>query len=87
MPLGTTPDRVIHRHRIGEREFARVSQLIYVGERPMAVLSWLHQGEQTIPGVCVELDRSRLQRGSKSRLFVYHGVTVDPRYEPVGPEG
>lgn len=87
MAKNTAPLLVIHRHRIGKHQFARVSELTYVGEQAMAVLSWLHQSEQTIPGVCVELDRSRLRRGALRRLFVYGGVTHDPRFQPVQRDG
>ena len=78
---------VIHRHRIGKHQFARVSELVYVGERAIAVLSWLHDGEQTIPGVCVELEKNRLRRGAVRRVFVYDGVTHDPRFQPVQRDG
>lgn len=72
--------RVIHRHRIGGREFTRISELTYVGRRPMAVLSWLHEGGKAIPGFCVELDPDLLRKGPNRRIFRYDGVTVDPRY-------
>lgn len=72
--------RVVHRHRIGRHVFARVSELTYLGNRPMAVLSWLHHGEKITPGVCVELDPVKLRQGATRRLYRYEGITDDPRW-------
>ena len=80
-----TPDqgaiRVIHKHRIGKRQFARVSELTYSGNRPVAVLTWFHSGGERMPCVWVELDPARLRTGANRRLFFYDGVTTDPRFE------
>lgn len=73
--------RVIHRHRIGTQPaFARVSELVFVQERPLAVLSWLEYGGVRTPCVCVELDPAKLRPGVNRRVFTYEGTTVDPRY-------
>ena len=60
--------------------FARVSELSYSGEHPIAVLSWLHDGDARMPGVCVELDPAKLHQGSSRRVFLYDGITEDPRF-------
>lgn len=74
--------RVIHRHRIGRQlPFTRVSELVYRGADPLAVLSWLHETSTRIPAVCVALDPKLLHRGSSRKLFNYDGVTTDPRFE------
>ena len=78
--------RVIHKHRIGRLQFARVSELTYSGDRPVAVLTWIYSGDVRTPCVCVELDPNRLRPGAVRRLFVYDGVTTDPRFdEPTQP--
>jgi len=78
--------RVIHRHRIGERVFMRVSRLTYVGGKPAAVLTWLHLGEGEFPGTCVPLDQGLLTHAApRGRVLFYGGLTVDPRYERAEP--
>lgn len=45
--MGEAMVRVIHRHRIGRQPaFARVSELIYSQERPLALLTWLNSGRR-----------------------------------------
>lgn len=74
--------RVIHRHRIGRQlPFARVSELVYRGEEPLAVLSWLHESGARIPGVCIALDPRLLHRGANRKFLLYDGQTSDPRFE------
>jgi len=78
--------RVLHRHRIGrQRAFIRVSELVYRGEDPLAVLSWLHQSGTRIPGVCIALDPTQLHCGPSRKVFLYDGVTSDPRFEALVP--
>ena len=60
--------------------FARVSELSYNGNTPVAVLTWLHFNESRTPGVCVDLDPQKLRRGSNRRVYYYDGVTSDPRF-------
>lgn len=76
--------RVLHRHRIGHQlPFTRVSELVYRGDDPLVVLSWLHESGARIPGVCIALDRALLHRGPNRKVFLYDGITTDPRFEPV----
>lgn len=72
--------RVVHKHRIGKTVFARVSELSYSGDVPLAVLTWLHQPAGRVPCVCVELDPQKLRRGANRRIFYYDDVTTDPRF-------
>ena len=80
--------KVVHRHRVGQRTpFTRVSELVFIGERAMAVLGWIDMGGVRTPLYSCELDKSRLRRGarkSKGRYY-YDGVTDDPRYLEVVP--
>jgi hypothetical protein len=79
--MGEATVRVIHRHRIGHQPpFARVSELVYTHDIPVAVLTWLNYDGVRTPCVCVELDPAKLRGGGGRRLFVYEGTTVDPRY-------
>jgi len=81
MASPTTTVRVMHRHRIGAApEFLRVSPLSFNGRRPIAVLTWLNEGEARTPGVCVELDPAKLRPGPGRGVFFYDGVTADPRF-------
>ena len=76
--------RVLHRHRIGHQlPFTRVSELVYRGEEPLAVLSWLHESNTRIPAVCIALDSAMLHRGPSRKVFLYDGLTIDPRFELV----
>jgi len=63
----------------------RVSELVYRGEDPFAVLSWLFEGGTRIPGVCVLLDPNLLRRGASRKIFRYDGLTSDPRFETFDP--
>jgi len=73
--------RVMHRHRIGARPaFMRVSELSFNGRFPVAVLTWLNEGEARTPGICIDLDPAKLRPGPGRRVFLYDGVTADPRY-------
>lgn len=78
--------RVLHRHRIGgQLPFTRVSELVYRGEDPLAVISWLHEGATRIPGVCIPLDPRFLHRSPNRKIFLYDGITTDPRFESLKP--
>jgi hypothetical protein len=82
--MGEATVRVIHRHRIGQQPpFARVSELVYSQERPLAVLTWLNYDGVRTPCVCVELDPAKLRGGSGRRVYVYDGTTTDPRFDTV----
>ena len=76
--------KIIHRHRIGRTVFARVSELTYSGRQPLAVLSWVYVDDVRTPCVCVPLDPKRLRPGANRRIFVYDGVTADPRFAEAG---
>ena len=77
--------KVIHRHRVGSFVFARVSELVFVGERPRAVVGWINLAGVRTPIYICELDADRLRDSSASKgTFYYDGTTIDPRYaDPV----
>jgi hypothetical protein len=82
--------KVIHRHRVGTRTFRRVSELVFIAGRPMAVLDWINNGGMRTPIYICDLDPAKLRRwpaGSKRhhRYYFYDDVTVDPRFADMMP--
>jgi hypothetical protein len=78
--------KVIHRHRIRDKVFRRVSELVMIEGRPKALLGWINLGSVRTPIYLCDLDRSKLRRSPKSsNIFYYDGITVDPRFEALGP--
>jgi hypothetical protein len=81
--------RVIHRHRVGSLEFRRVSELVFVGGRPKAILGWIDVGGVRTPIFLCDLNPAKLRKvaaGSAAKnTYYYDAVTVDPRYEELGP--
>ena len=79
--------KVIHRHRVGQLEFRRVSELVYVRGRPKAILGWIDVGGVRTPIYLCDLDPAKLRKatGEAKDTFYYDAVTVDPRYEELGP--
>jgi len=81
--------RVIHRHRVGKLEFRRVSELVFVRGRPKAILGWIDVGDMRTPIFMCDLDPGKLRKaaaGNDARnTYYYDAVTVDPRYEELGP--
>ena len=79
--------KVIHRHRVGNRVFRRVSELVFVDGRPKALLSWIDIGGIRTPLYICELDSSKL-RSSKGvkNTYYYDATTVDPRFEDLPEE-
>ena len=74
--------KVIHRHRVGNQVFRRVSELVFVDGRPRALLGWIDLGGIRTPIYICELDRSKLRapKGMKNTYY-YDATTVDPRFE------
>ena len=78
--------KVIHRHRAGESVFRRVSELVFVGGRPKAVLGWIDTGGVRTPIYISELDPAKLRKAAAtSKTYYYDEITVDPRYEEAAP--
>jgi hypothetical protein len=72
--------KVIHRHRVGTVVVRRVSELVFVKGRPIALLEWINLGGVRTPLYVCELDAAKLSQTDKT-TYVYEGVTVDPRFE------
>ena len=81
--------RVIHRHRVGRLEFRRVSELVFVRGRPKAVLGWIDVGGMRTPIFLCDLDPAKLRKtasgNNTKNTYYYDDVTIDPRYEELGP--
>jgi hypothetical protein len=78
--------RVVHRHRVGTREFRRVSELVYVRGRPKAILGWVDVGGMRTPIYLSDLDPAKLRKAAAApNTYYYDEVTVDPRFENVVP--
>lgn len=79
--------KVIHRHRVGDKVVRRVSELVYVSGKPRALLGWINSTGVRTPLYICELDPAKLRRVEGARnTYVYEGLTVDPRFEPLGDE-
>ena len=82
--------RVIHRHRVGSVEFRRVSELVFVQGRPKAILGWIDVGGVRTPIFLCDLDPAKLRKAAVGNLakdtYYYDALTVDPRFEELGPE-
>jgi hypothetical protein len=80
--------KVIHRHRVGDAVFRRVSELVYIHGKPKALLGWINIGGMRTPIYICDLDPEKLRRAAGERgknTFYYDEVTIDPRYEDVAP--
>lgn len=79
--------KVIHRHRVGNSTFRRVSELVFVSGRPKAVLGWIDAGGVRTPIYICELDPAKLKKAAATpnTYYYYDEVTVDPRYETMQP--
>lgn len=78
--------KVIHRHRIGEKVFRRVSELVMMDGQPKALLGWINLGDVRTPIYLCDLDPAKLRRSPTSATtFFYDDMTVDPRFEALGP--
>ena len=78
--------KVIHRHRVGEKVFRRVSELVTIDGQPKAILGWINLGDVRTPIYICDLDPAKLHRSATSAAtFYYDALTVDPRFEALGP--
>lgn len=81
--------KVIHRHRVGNLEFRRVSELVFVRGQPKAILGWIDVGGVRTPIYMCDLDPAKLRKATAvnaaKNTWYYDAVTVDPRYEELTP--
>jgi len=80
--------KVIHKHRVGEKVFRRVSELVMMDGQPKALLGWINLGDVRTPIYLCDLDPAKLRRSPTSATtYFYDDMTVDPRFEALGPGG
>ena len=73
--------QVVHRHQVGETVVRRVSELLYVGGRPVALIEWINLGDVRTPLYTCALDPLKLHPDSARRgVFHYDDLTADPRF-------
>ena len=84
--LSRVPQKVTHRHRIGSHVFRRVSELVFVGRQPKAILRWINIAGVRTP-ICADLDPRKLKRlrirTARHPTFQYDGTTTDPADEEI----
>ena len=76
--------KVVHRHQVGGKLSRRVSELVLVAGRPVAIVRWIDIGGVRAPLYICELDAAKLHAESRDR-FIYDGITVDPRFDEPPP--
>lgn len=73
--------RVVHRHRTGTAVSERVSELLYMKGRAIALLEWIDLGGVRTPLYVCDLDPTKLRPDKYDRaVFHYDGLTTDPRF-------
>ena len=78
--------KVIHKHRVGDKVLRRVSELVIIDGQPKAILGWINLGGVRTPIYLCDLDEAKLHRSASSAsTFYYEAITVDPRFEALGP--
>jgi hypothetical protein len=79
--------KVIHRHRIADKVFRRVSELVVIDGQPKALLGWINLGNVRTPIYLCDLDQAKLHRSPTSaNTYLYDEITVDPRFEGMGEQ-
>jgi len=73
--------QVVHRHRVGTAVSDRVSELVFVKGRPVALLEWINLGGVRTPLYLCDLDPAKLREDAFQRgVFHYDDLTTDPRF-------
>jgi hypothetical protein len=80
--------KVIHRHRVAGIVSRRASALVFVKERPVALLEWINLGGVRTPLYTCDLDPAKLRPvPGTPGTYQYEGVTVDPRFPDTSEAG
>jgi len=80
--------QVIHRHQVGDTVFRRVSELLYVSGKPVALIEWINLGGIRTPLYTYPLDPAKLRADAARRgVFHYDDLTADPRFAQIGVPG
>jgi hypothetical protein len=56
---------------LGNRLYS--GDLVFVGDRPMLVVSWRSVNRKRVPYVCFPLDADKLKPGAQPDVYVYEG--------------
>lgn len=56
---------------LGNRLYS--GDLVFIGERPMLVVSWRSVNWKRVPYVCFPLDAGKLKPGAQPDVYVYEG--------------
>ena len=79
--LSRVRQKVTHHHRIGSHVFRRVSELVFIGRQPKAILRWIDLAGVRTP-IYADLDPKKLRqlriRTARHPTFQYDGTTIDP---------
>ena len=68
--------------RRGKSTMTRVLDLSYLGDQPIAVITWVHRDGKLAPGRYVKLDPARLRKAAPAGAMQYDGIADDPVYHP-----
>lgn len=61
--------------------FRRVSELVFVQGRPVALPAWINLGGVRTPLYVCELDSAKLRPTNEAKnTYYYDDITVDPRF-------
>jgi hypothetical protein len=75
----------VHRHQVGETMVRRVSELVYLEGRPVALIDWINLGSVRTPLYTYPLDPHKLRADPARRgVFHYDEPTADPRFAERG---
>ena len=73
--------QVVHRHRVGTAVSDRVSELVFVKGRPVALMEWIDLGGVRTPLFVCDLNPAKLREDAARRgVFHYDDLTTDPRF-------
>jgi hypothetical protein len=64
--------------RRGMVTMTRVLDLAYLGNEPIAVISWIRKDGHLAPSRYVRLDPTKLRRAAPAGSFQYDGIAEDP---------
>ena len=79
-----TPNDMAGRPRVyimirrGTNTIHRVLELTYVGDQPIAVVSWVRRDGRLVPGRHIQLDPEQLRQAAPKGTFQYDGIVDEP---------
>ena len=72
---------MLHWHRVGTSLFWRLSELVFMHGRPVAVPDWIDLAGVRTPLYVCELDAAKLRPTARA-TYRYDDETIDPRFAP-----